>query len=157
MIMVQECWNAEESLVVGFETLARCHSRFLDDIGNSKDVQTTMELLKETFDTCMKGFEMHGLSERVDKGLEGMRVVMETSDCVQEGEEGGQPGIRMGICLQDVVYWLDVLERRVDAMLTKDDGVPDDESSGGAYMLWDISMADCLQENLDLLVCLLIC
>lgn len=142
------CWEAEESLVVGFERVALCHSRLLDDMMDGQGDKGLLERLKQEIDTLVGDCSVRQLSDVLVEGVERMMVG------VEEGErEGGMVDRVMGAMadgLKDMISSLEVLKNRMD-----DCGV-DVEGDGvgwGVGVLRDVSMADCLVENTSLMVC----
>ena len=134
--------------MVGFERVALCHRRLLDDMMDGHGDKDVLERLKQDISMVVGECSVGQLSGVLMDGVERMMVLAQG-----EREGGRMDGVMdaMADGLKDMMSSLDVLKERME-----DCGVAVVEGDGegwGAGVLRDVSMADCLVENKSLMVC----
>lgn len=159
---VQEWWEAEDALVVGFERVASWHGAMLHSLsGRHADAprETVMQRLKQQLDASIMDTPgvPDAVGHRLQTSMENMRSIMEVPGSGGEECHGSTAGDMdsIGRVLQDMVTSLDMMKHCKERGLLLDTVVDDgtvDDSLGGVSVVRDLAMADCLQENLELLV-----
>lgn len=148
MIYFQDRWEAEDSLVLGLEQVALCHTRILDGLSEGDD--DAMKTLKQSIETLE--CPVDALSNQLGTAVERMMVV-ERVDKRETGNRGMDGAMElMSGYIQEMISSLDVLKSGVCDISMNDFVENEDWQGHGGHLLRDIAMADCLDENLDLMV-----
>lgn len=146
----QDCWEAEDSLVLGLEQVASCHGQILDGLVEDED-EDVKEKLKQSIEAL--DCPVDALSDQLERAVE--RIVAVEREDKGGKQNGGIDGV-MGLLsgyIKDIMSSLDVLKAGLCNLSVEGEEGQD----RGGDVLRDLAMADCLEENFNLMVRVLSC